>query len=106
MDGVFIPYDKDGKGSVRFGFLVLISLEMASIISVDEFEKDYARMNNIINSGPVKTFTYSRCKLLHSIFTSHQLLNLTRESEATQVRLTTWYISFVCLLSGRSSRFR
>eukprot|EP01029_Cantina_marsupialis_P007196 TRINITY_DN179620_c0_g1_i1.p1 TRINITY_DN179620_c0_g1~~TRINITY_DN179620_c0_g1_i1.p1 ORF type:complete len:264 (-),score=93.83 TRINITY_DN179620_c0_g1_i1:78-869(-) len=66
VDGVFKVFSKDKNGDEK---------AMFDVASAEEFFQDYMRLINILNNGPVKTFTHLRMKLLKARFEMHRLLN-------------------------------
>lgn len=58
---------------------------LVDVHSITDYERDYNRIVDITNSGPMKTFSWKRLKQLDFSFHFHRLLNEAQEIESTQM---------------------
>lgn len=70
------------------------------VATLEQFRADYTRLLDIIASGPVKTFAYTRLKLLDSRFIIHRLLNSAQEFKATQTDDPKDFTNGTCIVSS------
>eukprot|EP01094_Clydonella_sp_ATCC50884_P001547 TRINITY_DN11159_c0_g1_i1.p1 TRINITY_DN11159_c0_g1~~TRINITY_DN11159_c0_g1_i1.p1 ORF type:complete len:1275 (+),score=439.06 TRINITY_DN11159_c0_g1_i1:252-4076(+) len=74
------------EASVRVeeeGWPLRVSGQPFSIPSLQEYTRDYTRLLSIISSGPVKSVTYERLRMLDTKWEFHRLLNHEREESGT-----------------------
>ena len=62
----------------------VVETQLYSYVSFEEFVSDFEYLRRIISTGPIKSYSFKRLKLLEARFKLHILLNDTRELEATK----------------------
>jgi hypothetical protein len=81
--GVF-QLKKGGEGKYIGNYTLILSVIQTGK-RFEEYLNDFLRLYEICASGPAKTFSYDRLKILEYRFLLHESLNAKREREAIRI---------------------